>query len=851
LNNREEQPPPESDDEMSVLHMQELSDHQFEHPGDLLDETHRLDPYDDETNWAYHSDRSDDDPHDDLDDRPLDIHSVSSQEEENVDALMSDAFDDDEFPYFDINDLPKASIENIKLSQDMINNIKNATLEDDIRNDDNLRNLRHPPHGAPTVDPITRLSIDIFLALSNGSQQMYKAVRLALARHDPNLLIHSYTVVKKKVETITLVTKIETDMCVNSCLAFTGPFSALQECPKCHENRYEDGHPALRNQKARKCFYTIPIGPQLQALWRSPEGADRMRYRERKTREIIQELERNDGQVSAYEDVFSGREYLQAVDRGDIGAQLYRDKASDCWFFIWVILNLSPDLRYKKHSIIPAGFVPGPKAPVNTESFLLPSFRHFSALQKEGLKVWDGRMQQEVTSRPFFMFGTADTLGLPIISGLVGHSGSHGCRLYCGFRGRRKIGGSMYYAAALKPENYNVAKSSHPDIDVEDVAEPNPCKYFQNLSLLLSTTTKRAYEDARLETGIVRPSICLGFQPNFMFPVPYCFPLDLMHLASLNVPQHLLAIWRNTIKPQLPGNSLFIGLSKADVWQAHGTLVASAKPHLPGSFNRPPRNPAEKINSGFKAWEYLLYFWVLGPAVFRVVLPHEFWTHFCKLVIGIRILHQRRITPAQLQIANKMIIEWEKEFEIKYYQRCADFLHLMRPCAHAILHAAQETIRCGPLNLVAQWALENTVGNLGREVHQPSNPFANLAQRGLLRANANALKSIIPELYRGVHIPGKAISLGNNFFLLRARDRHYRTLPEPENCALRTYLECCGQTISNGSDLKVRKWARLSLPNGQKARCRWKEQGNEQKENFRCSRHIKVMFLFLLTVPDT
>lgn len=839
---------------MSVPHLQDLSSYHDERPVDITDEA----------NWAYHTDRSDNDPHSDLDENsPDSIRPPSCQGEEDTDVPMSDAFDDDAFHYFDSDDLPKASIENLALSQDMINAIKNATLEDDIHDEDTLRNLRHPPHAAPFVDPITRLSIDIFLPLSNGSQQMYNAVRLALARHDPNLLIHSYAVIKKKVENITLVTKIETDMCINSCIAYTGPFSALQECPKCHERRHEDSHPGSQNRKPRKRFYTIPLGPQLQALWRSPEGADRMRYRERKTREIIRELERNDGQVSAYEDVFNGQEYLQAVDRGDIGdndvmcmfsldgAQLYRDKSSDCWFFIWVIFNLSPDLRYKKRSILPAGFVPGPKAPVNTESFLLPSFRHFSALQKEGLKVWDGRTQQELISRPFFMFGTADTLGLPIISGLVGHSGSHGCRLYCGFKGRRKMGKSMYYAAALKPENYNIPKSCHPDFDVEDISGPNPRKYFHNLSLLSSTSTKKAYEDVRLETGIVRPSICLGFQMRSMFPVPNCFPLDLMHLASLNLPQHLLAIWRNTIKPQLTGDFDFLVLNKPHIWQTHGALVASTRPHLPGSFNRPPRNPAEKVNSGYKAWEYLLYFWVLGPAVFRVVLPHAFWTHFCKLVVGIRILHQRRITPAQLQLANRMIIEWEKEFEIKYYQRRADLLHLMRPCAHVILHAAQETIRCGPLNLVAQWALENTVGNLGREVHQPSNPFANLAQRGLLRANTNALKSVIPDLNRPIHIPGKAISLGSNYVLLRARDRHYRALPEPEARALRTYLEHCGQTFLHNDDLKVRKWARLSLPNGQKARCQWKEQRNKQKDTFRCSRHLKAYVFFFHRTPDT
>ncbi|KAJ6528077.1 hypothetical protein B0H19DRAFT_1195027 [Mycena capillaripes] len=36
---------------------------------------------------------------------------------------------------------------------------------------------------------------------------------------------------------------------------------------------------------------------------------------------------------------------------------------------------------------------------------------------------------------------------------------------------------------------------------------------------------------------------------------------------------------------------------------------------IPGSFDRPPRNPAEKINSGYKAWERLLYVYGAGPAL--------------------------------------------------------------------------------------------------------------------------------------------------------------------------------------------------------------------------------------------
>jgi hypothetical protein len=45
------------------------------------------------------------------------------------------------------------------------------------------------------------------------------------------------------------------------------------------------------------------------------------------------------------------------------GAQLFCDKASDCWMFIWIIHNLRPGLRYTKSFVIPGSFVPGPNKP--------------------------------------------------------------------------------------------------------------------------------------------------------------------------------------------------------------------------------------------------------------------------------------------------------------------------------------------------------------------------------------------------------------------------------------------------------------------------------------------------------
>jgi len=55
---------------------------------------------------------------------------------------------------------------------------------------------------------------------------------------------------------------------------------------------------------------------------------------------------------------------------------------------------------------------------------------------------------------------------------------------------------------------------------------------------------------------------------------------------------------------------------QGDVWQRHGKSVAYALYFLPSSFERPPRNIIEKLTSGYKAWEFLLYLysiaWNLG-----------------------------------------------------------------------------------------------------------------------------------------------------------------------------------------------------------------------------------------------
>jgi hypothetical protein len=113
-------------------------------------------------------------------------------------------------------------------------------------------------------------------------------------------------------------------------------------------------------------------------------------------------------------------------------------------------------------------------------------------------------------------------------------------------------------------------------------------------------------------------------------------------------------------------------------WESHGRDVAAATPYLPGSFDRPPRNIAEKINSGYKAWEWLLYLYGLAPALLFDILPEPYYSHFCKLVRAMRIIQQHRISASDLILADTLLRSFAYEFETLYYQRRQDQLHFCR-----------------------------------------------------------------------------------------------------------------------------------------------------------------------------
>jgi hypothetical protein len=467
--------------------------------------------------------------------------------------------------------------------------------------------------------------------IGNPSEAMYKVNRTIVLRCYPDTSLPSYYKTKRLVTELTGIDSIVHNMCINSCIVYTGPFSELDSCPMCSEARYDQFHleaSSGREKIPRQEFHTVPIGPQLQALYHNPESARCTHYLRNERSRVLAEINQS-GFLKVYSDVLHGSDIIEAFQDGRIGeddivlmfsidgAQLYAKKASACWIYIWVLFNLSPELRYKKQHVFIGGFIPGPNNPKNTDSFIFPGLYHLCALQREGLALWDSALNWQVQSKIFLALLTADGPGMMHVTGLVGYHSKHGCRLYCGLPGRCELHGKHYFPAILKPNNYNVDGCMHVDVDIWSLPRASSEIYNTNLRCIVTAPSKAQYRARRLATGILKPSIFSGVNPLATLGLPRSAGSDIMHLAALNVSDLMISLWCGTINCTMPDNksTWAWAILKGDTWQQHGKAVEDALHYLPGSFDRPPHNIAEKLTSGYKAWEFLLYLYGLAPGL--------------------------------------------------------------------------------------------------------------------------------------------------------------------------------------------------------------------------------------------
>jgi len=380
---------------------------------------------------------------------------------------------------------------------------------------------------------------------------------------------------------------------------------------------------------------------------------------------------------------------------------------------------------------------------------------------------------------------------------------------------------------------------NHPDIDVCSIYPPDAAEYRQDLNLVLTSPTNAEYGRRRLETGIKKASIFNGI-PRIL-ELPTCFPGDVMHQPVINLTALMLELWcerGNCRTGDGSDDTWDWAVLKGDVWKTHGQAVADAAPYFPRSFDRTPRNPAEKLSSGYKAWELLLYFYGLGPGLFEGLLPERYHLHYCKLVVAIRIMYQHQIPNQELKLANKFLLEWVVEFEDLYYQRKTERLHYVRQCVHSLVHLGPEATRVGPPSLSAQWTMERMIGVFGSLLRQPSSVFSNLREQARRVAEINAVVAMWPEIESNRGELRGSLNLGQGYILLTPKDMKVYQLSPTEKAALDTFYSNL-PTPENPQRRSIYRWGRLDIPTEQTARSSWKEV-DRTSTAARTDRNLKV-----------
>ncbi|KZV67516.1 hypothetical protein PENSPDRAFT_744460 [Peniophora sp. CONT] len=674
-----------------------------------------------------------------------------------------------------------------------------------------IAKLRNPLRAVPEFTSLERHALDLWI--TNRGRTSYNDNRqTAINAHKEDTGLLTYRKVQKKVAELTRIEPLVLDMCVDSHVAFVGMWEKEEECPICHKSRY-DAH-----GKPVKQWSTFLPGPQIQARWLSPQGAHDMLHREREMEGLLAELLSPEG-LQRIKDLYHGTNFYERYQDGDIGkddfvliystdgAQLFEHKASNCWIYIWILVD--------KKYLLPGAIYP--------DSFNFPGFEHLSALAKEGLK-------REFVSRPYLLLVEADAVAAPEMHGWCPHGSKQACRRRCGAIGRRKPGLGHYYAADMRPDHYNEEGCSHDDHEPSELLPP------------------QTEEETTTEYNL------LGIPRAHRSDIPDIFAGDIMHALGLNIPPHYQQLLRGIIPcDEDLGDKkerwTFADLGIDGNWEKISSFVEFAQRYIPTCFGRIPRSPARKINSGYKCEEFLTWFYGLFPAHAYGVLKDGRWEHLCDLVAGVRTAFLRGATPSQLRESHTRVADWKANLEYDYAQLKISRLHFMPQCTHAVLHDSDDYFRNGPLIASSQFACERYIGILGGELNQPSNIYGNITERALRFAQLNAMLAMYPDLDRSPppisRRPGMSYNADQGFHLLHPRQHAPSSdIDEKEEEAILAWLQSVAgennwETCWEDAHKAVRKWSRCYLPNGQVARSRMKEIG--RRGITRTSRNVKYM----------
>jgi hypothetical protein len=458
------------------------------------------------------------------------------------------------------------------------------------------------------------------------------------------------------------------DCCPNSCCCFTGPHANLTQCPLCSEARFHAGG------RPRKRFTYIPIIPRLIAFARNQTMAKAMQYRgyvhKHTTHTSCDIFDGSNYRSLLGQNVVLGEkqaEYKYFSDPRDVALGLsldgfspFKQRKSTAWPIILFNYNLPPEIRFHIANILSLGIIPGPKKPIDIDSFLWPFIREMLHLAI-GVRAFDILTERIFALRAFLLVVFGDIPAMAMIMRMKGHNAISPCRM-C------EIIGVQDSSPRVTTHYVPLERSRHPDIhgyaDKLQAYDPNclPMRSHdrflaQAKQVQLASTNTEADDLAKLY-GIKGVPI-LSYLHSIRFPTS--FPYDFMHLVWENVVKNQVLLWTGQFKDLDSGKETYI--LPRHVWEAIGEATAAAGSTIPSAYGvRVPDIAQRHTTYTAEMWSFWTIY--LGPVLLqRRFQRPKYYNHFIKLVRLLNICLQFEITHDEIEELRVGFINWVTEYE--------------------------------------------------------------------------------------------------------------------------------------------------------------------------------------------
>jgi hypothetical protein len=223
------------------------------------------------------------------------------------------------------------------------------------------------------------------------------------------------------------------------------------------------------------------------------------------------------------------------------------------------------------------GIIPGPKKPIDADSFLWPFVQELFRLMY-GVRAYDTLSSKLFSLRAYLILAFGDIPAISMIICMKGHNGFSPCHM-CDITGLRipNSRATTHYVP--------LSRTGHPYLRAGDIQVYDPKnlplqthRCFLTRANSVQNAPSNA-EDLAKKYGIKGIPI-LSYIPSLSFPASFSY--DFMHLIWENLVKNLILHWTGNFKGLDNGNESY-SIPKA-IWEAIGEATSAAGSMIPSAY---------------------------------------------------------------------------------------------------------------------------------------------------------------------------------------------------------------------------------------------------------------------------